>query len=154
VDVVARDGGLSIRLMRDEPGHYELMLKWLSEPRVLEFTYGRDRSFTLQELRETYGPRIRGESPTTPCFIELDGNPIGYMQFYRWVDWLDDARKMGLDPDDLAYGIDIWIGEPELWNQGLGARSVQAMFAYLFDHRAATSVALSTVTWNARAIRC
>jgi aminoglycoside 6'-N-acetyltransferase len=148
------DGDLTIRLMRDERPDHELMLKWLSDPQVLMFTYGRDRSFTLEEIRAKYGPRIRGESPTVPCFIEIEGSAIGYTQFYRWIDWIDDAHTLGLDPDDLAFGLDIWIGEPGLWNRSLGTRAVKAMLRFMFDRRGATSVTLSTVTWNQRAIRC
>jgi aminoglycoside 6'-N-acetyltransferase len=153
-EFLARDRELAIRLMRDEVDDYQRMLAWLSDPRVLEFTYGRDRVFSLDEIRGKYGSRIRGESPSVPCFIVHEGRDIGYIQFYRWVDWIEGARKMGLDPDDSAYGIDLWIGEADLWDQGLGTRAVRAILRHLSEQRGATSVALTTVTWNARAIRC
>jgi aminoglycoside 6'-N-acetyltransferase len=153
-DVLAVDGDLAIRRMREDPSDYASMLRWLSDPDVLHFTYGRDRTFTLAEVRTKYGARIRGESPATPCFITVDGRPVGYTQFYRWIDWPDDMAKMGLPHDELGYGMDIWIGEPALWNQGLGTRAIRALLAHLFDSRDAAWVALSTVTWNDRAIRC
>jgi aminoglycoside 6'-N-acetyltransferase len=152
--VVARDGELVLRLMRDRDEDFERMLAWLSDPRVLEYTYGRDRVFSLDEIRDKYGPRIRSESPSVPCFIVHEGQDIGYIQFYRWVDWIEDARMMGLDPDDSAFGIDLWIGEADIWGQGMGTRAVRAILCHLFEQCGATSVALTTVTWNARAIRC
>lgn len=152
--VIAVDGDLSIRLMRDEPSDFESMRRWLNDPLVMKFVHGRDRPFSAEQVLEKYGRRVRGETPTTACIMVHLGRDIGYLQFYRWVDWPRDMERMGLAQDDRAYGIDVWIGEPALWGRGLGTRGVRALIAYLFDEQRATTVALSTFSWNTRAIRC
>lgn len=152
--IVATDGEIEIRRMRDDSADYEAMRGWLNDPQVMEFVHGRDRPFSADQVLEKYGPRVRGETPTTACFIVREGRGVGYMQFYRWADWPQDMEKMGLAPDERAYGIDIWIGEPTLWGQGLGTRAVRTMLRYLFEERGATTVALTTFSWNERAIRC
>jgi aminoglycoside 6'-N-acetyltransferase len=140
--------------MRDEPADFESMRRWLNDPQVMEFVHGRDRPFSKEQVLEKYGPRVRRETPTTACFIVHEGRSIGYTQFYRWVDWPQDMERMGLVRDDRAYGVDIWIGEPGRWGKGLGTRAVSALIGYLFQERGATTIALSTFSWNERAIRC
>jgi aminoglycoside 6'-N-acetyltransferase len=152
-DVVAQDEDLVIRRMRDDPSDLEAMRRWLNDLPVMEFVHGRDRPFSLEQVKEKYGPRLRDGWPTVACLIEREGRAIGYMQFYRWIDWAQDAEKMGFADDDRAYGIDIWIGEPDLWGRGLGTRAVRAMLRYLFEDHGASAVALCTYSWNERAIR-
>jgi hypothetical protein len=69
---------VSIRLMRDELGDYQVM----SNPRVLEFYEGRDHALAFEQFQSEYAPRIRGEEDVTPCLIILQSVPIGHMQFY------------------------------------------------------------------------
>lgn len=48
------DAKLSIRLMRDDLADYQIMSRWLSDPRVLEFYDGtRSVSLLLRYLFET-----------------------------------------------------------------------------------------------------
>ncbi len=77
-----KEPGLAIRPMRDEPQDYELLSKWLSDERVLEFAYGRDNPFPVDRVRAKFGPRVRGEERVVPCMLEYDDISIGYMQYY------------------------------------------------------------------------
>jgi aminoglycoside 6'-N-acetyltransferase len=152
--VIARDGEIAIRLMRDAPDDYELMAGWLNDEQVKVFWHGRDEAFPMERILEKYGPRTRGEAPTTPCFITLDDRPIGYIQFYRTDDWSEWRDQIGLEPRADRWALDIVIGEPELWNRGLGTRAVTALLRYLFAEKAASQVVLDPVADNSRAIRC
>jgi aminoglycoside 6'-N-acetyltransferase len=118
------------------------------------FWHGPDEDFPMDRILEKYGPRARGEAPTTPCFITLADRPIGYVQFYRTDDWPEWRDRIGLRPDPLRWAMDIVIGEPDLWNQGLGTRAVMALLAYLFVRKTAVEVVLTPLADNARAIRC
>jgi aminoglycoside 6'-N-acetyltransferase len=151
--VIARDGELAIRLMRDAPQDYELMAQWLNDEQVSVFWHGRDEAFPMERVLEKYGPRTRGEGPTTPCFVTADGRPIGYIQFYRPDDWSEWRDRIGLEPWAGRWALDIVIGEPELWNRGLGTRAVTALLRYLFSEKGAEEVVLSPVAENTRAIR-
>ncbi|HYG73095.1 MAG TPA: GNAT family N-acetyltransferase [Actinomycetota bacterium] len=149
---VATDGELVLRRLRDDPEDYASMGRWLSDERVLEFYGGRDAPLdptrAAADYLETTGP----DGPTFGCVIELDARPIGYVQFYRWLDHPEDAARIGMT-EPGAYGIDLFIGEPELWGRGLGTRTVELVVRHLVEERAAMLMTLDPLTTNARAIR-
>ena len=70
------------------------------------------------------------------------------------MDWPDWGDALGEDRDPDRWALDIVIGQPELWNKGLGTRAVRMLLAYLFERKAASDVALTPLAWNGRAIRC
>jgi aminoglycoside 6'-N-acetyltransferase len=155
MSVLISDADLSIRLMREELADYEVMAKWLSDPRVLEFYEGRDQALSLEKIQSEYAPRIRGEEDVTPCLIILQAEAIGYIQFYR----LDEESRSsyGLSVDyclESVYGIDQFIGEVSCWNRGLGTRSISLLLRYLFQTKGARKVILDPHVTNLRAIRC
>ncbi len=150
-----QEGDIALRLMRAEMPDYELMAQWLTDPRVLEFYEGRDNLFPLERIIAKYSPRALGADRVTPCFILYHAAPIGYMQFYP----VTDAHKHEYGfaaSDEVAgiYGIDQFIGEPDLWNRGLGTQAVSALLAYLLETVGASKVVLDPHTQNTRAIRC
>ena len=107
MSVLISDAEVSIRLMRDELGDYQVMSKWLSDPRVLEFYEGRDHPLALEQIESEYAPRIRGEEDVTPCLIILQSAQIGYMQFYLVGE--ESRNSYGLPADECleaVYGID------------------------------------------------
>jgi aminoglycoside 6'-N-acetyltransferase len=155
MSVLISDGDVCIRLMRDELGDYEVMSRWLSDPRVLEFYEGRDHPLTLQQIQAEYTPYIRGEEAVTPCVIMLQSAAIGYMQFYLVSE--ESRNSYGLPEDECleaVYGIDQFIGEVSCWNRGLGPRSISLLLEYLFQTRGARKVILDPHVTNLRAIRC
>lgn len=155
MSVLISDAEVSIRLMRDELGDYQVMSKWLSDPRVLEFYEGRDHPLALEQIQSEYAPRIRGEEDITPCLITLQSVPIGYMQFYLVGE--ESRNSYGLPADECleaVYGIDQFIGEVSCWNRGLGTRSISLLLRYLFQTKSARKVILDPHVTNLRAIRC
>ena len=150
---IASDGDLRIREMRDEPADYELISRWRSEPHVHEWWDPDDPPLTPKQAAEQYGPRVRGEEPTNACIVELEGRPIGYVQFYRWLSWPDanEASDIRADPD--TFGIDLFIGPPELIGKGVGSRLVELVCHHLETNLGASYVALTTEMTNERAQR-
>lgn len=140
--------GLAIRRMRDVDSDYALMLKWLTDDRVLEYYGGRDKKYTMESIKQKYSPRILGKESAIPCIIEYQEKPIGYIQFYN-------DRK----PDDIfddiegVFGVDLFIGEPVLWREGLGSRTLRMMAEYLFENTAASKIIIDPDVSNVRAIR-
>ena len=61
-----------------------LMLKWLTDDRVLEFYGGRDKKYTLKTICEHYTEQWADE--LYRVIIEYDEIPIGYAQIYRVQD--------------------------------------------------------------------
>jgi aminoglycoside 6'-N-acetyltransferase len=150
---IATDGDLSVRTMRDEDAEYALVARWRSRSHVHEWWDPDDPPPTLEVVREHYGPRVRGEDPTTACLIELDGTPIGYVQFYRWLAWPEDDVMLDVRADPATFGLDLFIGEPHLVGHGLGTRVVDLVCSYLERDQGASAVALTTERTNLRAQR-
>lgn len=135
-----RDGDLAIRWMLDSAADYQAMAKWLTDPRVLEFYEGRDNAHPLERIKEQYSPRILRSERVVPCLLMLADAPIGYLQYYSDVPG--------------TFGIDQFIGEPGLWNQGIGTRAVSLLLKYLFRSENASKVITDPRVENLRAIRC
>ncbi len=60
---------------------------------------------------------------------------------------------MDLPSVEDAFGLDIFIGEPELVGVGLGSRAVDLVCRHLFEERGASAVMLATEVINHRAQR-
>ncbi len=150
---IARDGELLVRLLRDDPAEYRLMAGWLNRPHVREWWDPDEPPITDTAVAAEYGPRTDPRSPTTSCVIELGGREAGYVQFYKWGSWPDEAGDMDVPFDDDSWGLDIFIGEPDLVGVGLGSRAVDLVCRYLFDERRASAIMLTTEIENIRAQR-
>lgn len=151
--IIATDGGLRIRDMRDVPVDHELISRWRSEPHVHEWWDPDDPPLTPEGAAEQYGPRARGDEPTTACIVELEGRPIGYLQFYRWLTWPEANQELDIRADPDTFGIDLFIGEPDLIGRGVGSRLVELICHHLETNLGASWVALTTETTNERAQR-
>ncbi|TWT09276.1 GNAT family N-acetyltransferase [Planomicrobium sp. CPCC 101079] len=142
--------GITIRKMR--VSDFELMAQWLSTKEVLEFYGDVNSPFSLERVKAKYGPRIHGDVPIHPYIVELNNSPMGYMQQYH----LSDAKKeeFGYPASMKICGIDQFIGEPELFNQGLGTAMVKKFIKFLYDTTDFHKIILDPDISNKRAIRC
>ena len=146
-----RAGEVSIRRMQDDLGDLRLMSKWLTDDRVLEFYEGRDKPYDLPKVREKFATRARGKDRVVPCILSYQGGPIGYIQYYPVTSREED--EYGIQTGEGVYGVDLFIGEPELWNRGIGTRALSALVDYLFDGLGAVRVVIDPQASNRRAIR-
>lgn len=146
---VAR-GPVRIRPMADTPADVQAMLKWLTDERLLQHWDGRDNPYTEEGIREKFVARIGGE--IVPCIVEVEGAPVGYLQFYPLPP--AEQRDYGYPAGELIFGLDQFIGEPACWNQGLGTAMVSLILDYLLREHRPDRVILDPVVENVRAIRC
>ena len=137
-------------LIRDFAGSdLPLMLKWLTDDRVLEFYEGRDVRFTMETLAEHY----REELPDGfRVIIEYKGQPAGYGQVYQLSGDMFDEYDYP-DTGRIVYAMDQFIGEPDLWNKGIGSSFLNIMADYLKEQKAAERLVLDPHKNNPRAIR-
>ncbi|MBO4887199.1 MAG: GNAT family N-acetyltransferase [Firmicutes bacterium] len=141
------DKAISVRDF--EEGDLPLMLKWLTDDRVLEYYEGRDVRFTMDTLAAHYleelplGFRV---------ILEFDHIPIGYGQAYRLSGELFDEYDY---PDNgrIVYAMDQFIGEPEYWNKGIGSSFLKMMADHLKKAKAADVILLDPHKNNDRVIR-
>lgn len=126
-----------------------LMLKWLTDDRVLEYYEGRDVRFTMDTLSAHFLEEI---PEGFRVIIEHAGTPIGYGQAYRLRGELLEEYSY---PDDgrVIYAMDQFIGEPAYWSQGIGSSFLRLMAAYLKAEKAAEVILLDPHKSNPRAVR-
>ncbi|WP_066714850.1 GNAT family N-acetyltransferase [Clostridium sp. Marseille-P299] len=148
------DEKLGIRKMEDNIMDYSHMVKWLSTPEVLEYYEGRNNAFDLDKVMKKFAPRAKGQEAFKACIIEYDQKAIGYLQYYPLDDEYGLNGTIDLKDYKLPYGIDLFIGELDMWNQGIGTTVVRALVKYLFHTIRADIVFIDPQTWNKRAIRC
>jgi len=150
-DVIAADGDMAIRGMRDDPADYELIAAWRSARHVHEWwdpdEPPPDPAGAAAELR----PYTQGSDPTVACIIEVDGVPAGFIQFYPWDGEADYLSEVGVTVPEGAWGLDLFIGETAFLHRGIGSRAVRLLSDHLFANLGATAVALATEATNAHA---
>ncbi len=147
-EIFAQDGPVSLRPLEQEDA--STLLRWLTDPRNLEYWEGPHEVFTPERIQEDF---YTEEWNGSACIVCYNGQDIGYVQTYQ----LDDEgfTEYGYDRHDLkAFGIDQFIGEPELWGKGLGRQFIKLICHYLRDSCGARAVVLDPHADNPRAIRC
>jgi len=142
-----QSGKLKVRELEKEDAG--LLAKWLSNPSVLEFYEGRDRSFDLEKVRDVF---FTSDSDETRCIVLFEEKEIGYIQYYELEQ--SDRCDFGLNQSEIIYGTDQFIGETKYWNKGIGQLLMQSMLNYLIEQKGADLVVVDPQTWNERAIAC
>ncbi|HLP90597.1 MAG TPA: GNAT family N-acetyltransferase [Nostocaceae cyanobacterium] len=146
---------ITIRPMQDNMEDYQLIEKWRTDEKVLQFYGGRDRPYYLEKVIANYQPRIKGEEPVNPCIFAIKDKPIGYLQYYSLDDLPEiDRQKYKLENTKSTYGIDLFIGETDYWNQGLGTQVLSSAVNYIFTQLQAIKIVIDPDVKNHRAIRC
>lgn len=141
-------GEISIRLMEEKD--FPLMLKWLTDERVLQYYGGRDLKYTMDSLADHY--RRKFEADGFRVMIQYQNAPVGYGQIYQLTDELF-AEYNYPKTDQKVYAMDQFIGEPAYWNQGIGSAYLKRMCTYLKEKRDAQVVLLDPHKDNHRAVR-
>ena len=139
-----------VRIRTLTENDFPLMLKWLTDERVLEFYGGRDKKHTLDEIKKHYSEAWKDE--VFRVIIEYQDNPIGYGQIYKLYDELYDEYHYPRS-NDIVYGMDQFIGEPDYWSKGIGTKYTKTVFDFLRKERNADAVILDPHKNNLRAIR-
>ena len=112
--------------------HLPLMTEWFARPHLKQW-WTRGETFTLAQIVAKYGSRARGEDATRGYVIELDAQPIGYVQYYPVA---DDSLPDGVvkpsnglfkafRKDDMA-GVDLLLADPEKLGKGVGTTVLKA----------------------------
>lgn len=132
------------------PHHYPLLRKWLHEPHMREW-WGdpeEELGFILD--------MVEGRDTTRPFLILLDGEPVGYIQYWfighhQNEEWTrDNPWLLELPPETI--GIDLSIGDVSLLSQGIGSAALRLFARNLHDegHR---TIVIDPDPANLRAVR-
>jgi len=138
-----------IRLRTLQLNDAALLVKWLSDPVVLEFYEGRDRPHDLELVKEHFYDE---QAEVTRCIVQYKERDIGYLQFYLIDD--EELEVYGyVGFEGQIFGMDQFIGEPDLWNQGMGSRLIKETVNYLIEAKQAEKIVMDPQAWNKRALR-
>ena len=117
--------------------------RWLAEPHVAEW-WSEGPEAALAEIVEAMD-----SDSTEPLIVELDGQPIGYVQSYD--PHLEDDHPYQDQPFGTL-GVDVTIGVPELVGVGHGSRLLRDFADILFEE-GCPRVIIDPDPANKRAIR-
>lgn len=143
-----KSGDIAIRPMLDVDSDYHLMAKWLSDPRVYKFIHGKPKD--LVWVKNKYGSRIRKEEKINACIIEFKNQPIGYIQYFNIKPYEKDYE---MENTQDIWAVDMWIGEPDFWEKGIGSKSLKLLVDYIFKNLNAQKIIIDPHIDNPRAIR-
>ena len=130
--------------------HYPLLRAWLNMPHVREW-WG-DPEEELGFIRDM----VEGRDTTRPYLIELDGEPVGYIQYWflghhQNEAWTKDNPWL-LELPQEAVGVDLSIGQAHRLSAGIGSAALSAFVARLrgLGHE---TIIIDPDPTNARAVR-
>lgn len=146
---IIKEKEISLRLLNEQDKN--LLLKWLTDERVLNFWEGKSAVFDLDRITEDFYGEENVEVIRT--IIEYQGQAIGYLQMYKLDnEALEEYSYQSINK--VIYGVDQFIGEPEYWNKGIGTKFMRLVLQYLTNEKGAEIVILDPHADNPRAIRC
>ena len=140
-----------IRLRELEESDKPILLKWLTDERILNFWEGKSAVFDMDRINAQY--YCEEEVEVIRAIIEFEGQSIGYVHMYNLDKTLMEEYEYSIT-DKVVYGIDQFIGEPEFWNRGIGTGFMKLVLKYLTNEKNADIVILDPHADNPRAIRC
>ncbi len=143
--VTLRGAAVTLRPMGE--GDWDSLLKWNSDPAVMELAdHNPFEESSLEELQTIY----RWISTHAYCFImEADGNPIGEC----WLQQMNLQRIVAQFPNKDLRRIDLMIGEKELWGRGYGTDAIGLLVDFGFQDERADAIFAPVMADNHRSQR-
>ena len=110
---------IKLRKLNDTDEDYRLLEKWYQEEEI--YSHFEQRKLNYDEIKKKYFARTLKESKIPVFMIEYQDIPIGIIQ-YQLIN-SENKKLYGLEVNN-CYEIDIFIGEIELHNKGIGQKSL------------------------------
>jgi RimJ/RimL family protein N-acetyltransferase len=122
---------------RDDLPRY---VRWFNDPAVLEF-FGPYAPLSLAAEERWFEEQLRDSSQRNFA-IDLEGRHIGAGGFSH------------IDPRNGCAEVGLFIGEPDLWDQGLGADAVRTLVRFGFEEMNLHRIYLRVFEENQRGVNC
>ena len=146
-------GNISLRLMNNTKKDMKLLLNWLTNEQVVRWVYEEGAPWGMNKIVEQFAEKTEEGGSSIPCLIVYNKQEIGYLQYYPIE---KDSYKF--NSQDLfekvaeGYGLDMFIGKPELWNKGIGTLAIGLVEEYLKNNMNVKVLCVDPITDNSRAV--
>jgi len=144
-----KNGNIVLRILNNNERDYKLLEKWYQIKNI--YSAFEQRKLNYEEIVKKYKPRTYENTKVPVYMIEYNNNPVGIIQ-YTCVD--DENKKLYELSDNNIYEIDIFIGEIDLHNLGIGSKSIKLLTDYLFKEKKAETIVMCPLSNNYKAINC
>jgi RimJ/RimL family protein N-acetyltransferase len=137
--------GKKVILRKAQRKDFSLLYKWINDPEMASFWYGRDKPRSKNWVKKHFTPMVQGKDKSQCWIIEVSKQPIGFM--YNTPQKEDDDTRFSGRVE-----LDIMIGEKSEWRKGYGSDALKAMTRYAFIKQKAERVFIIPRVSNSRAI--
>lgn len=142
-------GKIKLRRLKSLDSDYKYLEKWYQEEEI--YYHFEQRKLTYEEIKNKYLPRTKTDAKIPVFMIEYDSVPIGIIQYQL----INEENKKLYDLNiENCYEIDIFIGELNLHNKGIGKTSINLISNYLFKEKNAKALVMCPLKDNYNAINC
>ncbi len=143
------DGEVKLRKLIDSDDDYKILEKWYQEEEI--YSQFEQRKLTYEEIKNKYLPRTLNSAKVPVFMIEYNNKPIGIIQ-YQLIN--DENKKLYSINCDNCYEIDIFIGDLEFHNKGIGRKSINLLTKYLLKEKKANMLVMCPLKNNVSAKKC
>lgn len=140
---------LILRNLHDFESDYRKLEEWYKKKEV--YTYFEQRILSYEEIVKKYKPRTKKDAKIPVFIIELNNKAIGIVQYQLIDDKTKDAYNLN---NKCCFEIDIFIGELNLHNKGIGTKCINLISDYLFKEKNADVLVMCPLSTNIKAIKC
>ena len=118
---------------------FALLSRWLAEPHVARWW---NHAYSLEAVETDFGAAIDGLEPAEDYIALLAGEPVGLVQYCRFVDYPNYAAELAdVYPVGAGAGsIDYLLGDPDRVGRGLGSEMIKAFVTHVWQFDATTSL--------------
>lgn len=128
---------ITFRKLIDNPKEYKQLHKWCQNEFVYEWF--EQRILSYDEIVNKYKNKLK-EGKQELLIIKCDDKDIGLVQIYKY--------------DEDTYEYDLFIGEEEYLDKGIGTIIVNKVNNCIYDKYKVNSIILRPFKRNIRAIKC
>ncbi len=138
---------IEFRELNDSKEDYLKLYNWCQNKDVYEWF--EQRKLSYDEIVNKYKKKLIDKIEDL-YIVMLDNNDIGLVQVYKF----NNDININLDKYKNIYEYDIFIGDSDYLNKGIGKKIVSKTNDYIYSKYDADAIILRPFERNIRAIKC
>ena len=139
---------INFRKLHNNKEDYEKLYNWSKNKHVYEWF--EQRILSYDEIVNKYKSKLKNKDQYL-YIIESNDRDIGLIEIYKFK---NDIKLSSLDKYKNTYEYNLFIGEEEYLNKGIGKKIVDTINKIIYRKYSADSIILRSFKKNERAIKC